>query len=52
MPFVALQAHRRSALRIRRHGRLTHALRGAVKVFLRLFRTPSQDFEAEMNHGD
>jgi hypothetical protein len=39
------------------HGReegegLTHALRGAVKIFLRFFRIPLQDFGAEMNHGD
>jgi hypothetical protein len=30
---------------------LTHALRRAVKVFLQLFRMPSQDFGLVMSHG-
>jgi len=29
----------------------THALRGAVKVFLRFFRPPSHDCGAGMTHG-
>jgi hypothetical protein len=36
--------------RWRREG-LTHALRRAVKVFLRCFRTPSQDCGSGMTHG-
>ena len=32
--------------------RLTHALRGAVKVFLRCFKILSQDFGAAMSHGE